>query len=85
VCSCSLESQQYPGQHQRDGSREREVIVPPLCSALVRPIWSTASRPGAQLQEGGRAAGVGPEEAHKDALRAAAPLLRRQAEGARLV
>jgi len=36
VGACSLVGQLYPGLHQqRDGSREREGIVP-LCSALVR-------------------------------------------------
>ena len=54
-------------------------------SLSVLPICSTASRSGAPVQEGQGAVGEGPEEGHKDAQRAAAPPLQRQAEGAGLV
>ena len=37
------------------------------------PTWSTVSRPGAPVQEGCRAVGVGPEKDHEGAQRAGAP------------
>jgi len=57
-------------------SGSREVILP-LYSALVRPqLWNP------QAQEGHGPVGAGPEEGHKDDLRAAAPLLWGKAERA---
>jgi len=54
-------------------NRSREGILP-LCSGETPPgVWSPALEPPAQ--EGHGPVGVGPEEGHKDDLRAGSPLL----------
>jgi len=82
MCTCSPESQPYPGLHQEKHGRQVEGgdSAPLLCSRETPP---GVLRPALELSARDRhgAVGVGPEEGHEDDHRAGAPLLRGQAEG----
>ena len=86
VCTCSPEDQQYPGQYQRKGGQQGKGgdFLPLFClyKAMSRVLHPGL---GPSAQEGCEVFGVIPEEGHKDGQRAGAPLLWRQAEGARHV
>jgi len=69
-------SQPYPGLHQKQRGHQvkGDDSAPLLCSPGTSPaVLRPALEPLAQ--EGHGAVGVGPEEGHKDDLRAGTPLL----------
>jgi len=76
MCAYSPESQQYPGLHQKKRGQQVEGrdSAPLLCSGETPPgVLCPALEPPAQAGHG--PFGAGPEEGHKDDLRAgAAPL-----------
>jgi len=76
MCSCSPESQTYPGLHQQKRGQqvERGDSAPLFCSGETPPgDLHPALEPSAQ--EGHGPVGVSPEEGHKNDQRDGAPLL----------
>ena len=85
MCACSLESQPYPGLHQKRGDQQGEgEHRPPLLCLPRPPSGALHSGLGPPAQAGCGAVGAGLEQDHKDDQWAGA-LLRRKAEGAGLV
>jgi len=86
MCSCSPEGQLYPGLYQEKRVQQFEcglLVLREFCpSALLWQDTPGELRPAVEppAQEGHGAVGAGPEEGHKDSLRAGAPLRRGKAE-----
>ena len=81
MCAHSLESQPYPGLHQKErGQQVKGGYCAPLLHSGETPpaVLRPALEPSAQ--EGHGAVGVGPKEGHENHERDEAPLLRGQAE-----
>jgi len=81
MCSRSPEGQLYPGLHQKNCSQEVEGgdSAPLLCSGETPlGVLHPALEPSAQERRG--PVGVGPEEGHKNDLRAGTPPLQGKAE-----
>jgi len=81
MCTCSPESQPYPGLHQKKRGQqgERGYSAPLLHSGETSPgVLHPALEPAAQDRHG--AVGSGPEEGHKNDPRAGTCLLGGKAE-----
>jgi len=76
MCACSLESQLYPGLHQKRRGQQAKGgdSAALLCSGQTPSVvLHPPLEPSAQERHG--PAGVGPEEGHKNDPRAGVPLL----------
>jgi len=76
MCARSPGSQSYPGLYQKQCGQQVEGgdSAPLLCSGETPPgVLHPALEPSAQERHG--ATGVGPEEGHKNDLRAGTPVL----------
>jgi len=73
---CSPEGQPYPGLHQEKcGQQVEGGDSGPLLRSAETPPGVLHLAPETPAQEGHGVVGTGPEEDHKDDLRAGAPLL----------
>ena len=86
MCTCSLESQTYPGMHQKKcGQKVRGGDSPSLLHPCEAPPVALCLSLRPPEQEGCGTVREGPGEGHKDYHWVGAPLLWRKAEGSELV